>query len=225
MSKKEAIRGYDELGQPPYLGMPAKFHDLCLQVAGHVAGRVLDIGCGHGILLERAFQRFPSIQPCGCDLSSVMCSKTLSRNTKAGIVQADAEDLPFAQDTFDHVFMLEVLEHVPDAVRALREVKRVLRTKGTFVVAVPNKDWFHYEQHMRTRKEHRSIDDHWHWYGTAEIKGLLKGVGFTPMKVRGGENLFFGGGIPRELEKLALRIVPRLHEKSKRLIILSVNHH
>lgn len=223
MSKKDVIRGYDRIGQPSFLGMPAKFHDLCLRVTGKVTGRVLDIGCGHGVLLERIFGKFRPIQACGCDLSSIMCSRALARNPKATIVQADAEDLPFADDMFDHVFMVEVLEHLQEVGRALREVKRVLRGKGKFLVAVPNKDWFHYEQHMRTRERNRPIDEHWHWYGADEIKGLLNGFGFTPMKVRGGENLYFGGGIPREMEKLALLLVARLHEKSKRLIILSVN--
>jgi ubiquinone/menaquinone biosynthesis C-methylase UbiE len=223
MLKKEAIRGYDKLGQPPFLGMPAKFHDLCLRVTGQVAGRVLDIGCGHGILLERVLERFRPARTVGCDLSSVLCVRATSRNPKAIIVQADAEDLPFATDAFDHVFMVEVLEHLPDVGKALREVRRILRAGGTFLVAVPNRNWFHYEEHMRTRQE-KPLDQQWHWYGAAEIKGLLSGCGLIPRKVRGGENLYFGGGIPREMEKLALLFVPRLHEKSKRLIILSVNN-
>jgi ubiquinone/menaquinone biosynthesis C-methylase UbiE len=223
VSKKDVIRNYDVLGQPPFLGMPAKFHDLCLRATGRVTGRVLDIGCGHGVLLERLLGKYHPLQVYGCDLSSVMCSRAVSRNPAAAIVQADAEDLPFADDFFDHVFMVEVLEHLPEVGRALREVKRVLRAKGTFLVAVPNRDWFHYEQHIRTREKNRLLDEQWHWYGAAEIKGLLKGCGFTPMKVRGGENLYFGGGIPREMEKLALLLAPGLHEKSKRLIILSVN--
>lgn len=223
MSKKDIIKRYDALGQPPFLGMPAKFHDLCLRTGGRVSGRVLDIGCGHGVLLDRVLGEHHPHRAYGCDLSSVMCSRAVSRNPAAAIVQADAEDLPFADDYFDHVFMVEVLEHLPEAGKALREVKRVLRAKGAFLVAVPNKDWFHYEYHMRTREKNQPIDEHWHWYGAAEIKGLLRECGFTPTKVRGGENLYFGGGIPRELEKLALLVAPRLHEKSKRLIILSVN--
>ena len=147
MSKREVIREHDKLGQPPFLGMPAKFHDLCPRVTGQVAGRVLDIGCGHGILLERVLGRSHPTQTFGCDLSSVLCARGASRNPKATIVQADAEGLPFATDAFDHVFMVEVLEHVPDVAKALREVRRVLRAGGTFLVAVPNRDWFHYEAH------------------------------------------------------------------------------
>ncbi len=223
MNKRDIIKGYDERGEPPFLGMPAKFHDQCLRLAGEVSGSVLDIGCGHGILLERLLGRFRPRQAWGCDLSSILCIRTRARNPAAAIAQADATDLPFADDRFDFVFMVEVLEHVPEAERALREVRRVLRAKGKFLVAVPNRDWFHYAEHMRTREKYRPLDAQWHWYGAAEIKELLRSAGFTPRRVQGGENLYFGGGLPRGLEKLALRLVPRLHEKSKRLIVLSVN--
>ena len=208
MSKREVIREHDKLGQPPFLGMPAKFHDLCLRVTGQVAGRVLDIGCGHGVLLERVLGRFHPTQPFGCDLSSVLCARGASRNPKATIVQADAEGLPFATDAFDHVFMVEVLEHVPDVAKALREVRRVLRAGGTFLVAVPNRDWFHYEAHMRTRPE-RPLEQQWHWYGAAEIKELLSGCGLIPRKVRGGENLYFGGGIPLLCHDVEAAQLPR----------------
>jgi SAM-dependent methyltransferase len=222
VSKKVVIREYDRRGEPPFLGMPAKFHDLCVRVAGEVSGRILDIGCGHGILLERALARWSAVQPCGCDFSAVMCARTRARNPGAAVARADAEDLPFADGRFDHVFMVEVLEHLPQARRALGEVRRVLRPGGTFLVAVPNRDWFHYESHMQAREKNRPLEAQWHWYGAGEIKQLLADCGFTPVKVRGGENLYFGGGIPRELEKLALLVAPALHEKSKRLIIRSV---
>lgn len=222
-SKREIIKGCDRLGQPLFLGMPRKFHDLCLNVAGEITGRVLDVGCGHGVLLERISGRFPGTRVWGCDLSPGMCSRASSGNPLASIVQADAEDLPFADDSFDHVFLVEVLEHVPGAGKALHEVKRILRRNGRLLVAVPNRDWFHYERHMRTRKRNVPIDEDWHWYGAGEIRALLKHAGFEPTTVRGGENLYFGGGIPRALEKLALLLVPRLHQKSKRLVILAVN--
>ncbi len=220
MNKKDIIKGYDAAGQPPFLGMSAKFHALCLGTTGKIEGDVLDIGCGHGVLLERLRGSKHPRRVCGCDLSSVMCSRAASRNPSAAVFQADAEDLPFADEAFDHVFMVEVLEHLPKPAKALREVKRVLRPRGTFLIAVPNKDWFHYAEHMRRRKS-QDIDEHWYWYRAAEIQALLRTAGFIPRKVRGGENLYFGGGILRELEKLALILAPRLHEKSKRLIVLS----
>jgi SAM-dependent methyltransferase len=52
-------------------------------------------------------------------------------------VQADAIRLPFAPASFDAVFAFDVLEHVEDEDGALREIRRVLRPDGRFVLSVP----------------------------------------------------------------------------------------
>jgi SAM-dependent methyltransferase len=59
---------------------------------------------------------------------------------------ARAESLPFADDTFDGVFMNEVIEHVEDERRSLSEIKRVLRPGGHLVVMAPNR-LFPFEGH------------------------------------------------------------------------------
>ena len=51
---------------------------------------------------------------------------------------ANAYQLPFADDSFDAVIFSEVLEHLPDYMRALIEVRRVLRPYGLLGVSVPN---------------------------------------------------------------------------------------
>ena len=88
--------------------------------------------------------------------------------------RTEAEDLPLADDTFDHVFMVEVQQPLQEAGKALREAMPVSRAEGKFLVAVPNNDWFEYEHHMRTMGKSRPIDERWGWYGTEEIKELLK---------------------------------------------------
>lgn len=54
-----------------------------------------------------------------------------------GAVRADALSLPFPDGSFDHVIAAEVLEHIPDDRRAMREIARVLRPGGTAAVSVP----------------------------------------------------------------------------------------
>jgi ubiquinone/menaquinone biosynthesis C-methylase UbiE len=53
------------------------------------------------------------------------------------IVQASAGNLPFPDETFDLVTMLDVLEHIADEKTALAEVSRVLRPGGFLTIAVP----------------------------------------------------------------------------------------
>jgi 2-polyprenyl-3-methyl-5-hydroxy-6-metoxy-1,4-benzoquinol methylase len=54
-------------------------------------------------------------------------------------VTGDAGALPFSKDSLESVVCLEVIEHVPDAERVLREIARVLRPEGLLIVSTPNK--------------------------------------------------------------------------------------
>ena len=60
------------------------------------------------------------------------------RDSAANVVTGDAGALPFEDGTFDRVLMSEVLEHLHDDRRALREALRVLRPGGVLAVSVPH---------------------------------------------------------------------------------------
>ena len=55
------------------------------------------------------------------------------------LVQANALQLPFADDSFDKVICSEVLEHIPDYQSALRDIERVLKPGGLFCASVPRR--------------------------------------------------------------------------------------
>jgi SAM-dependent methyltransferase len=59
-----------------------------------------------------------------------------SRNS-LGIWHEDVTSLSFADDSFDHVLSFDVLEHVPDYTRALKEFHRVLKKGGTIMLSAP----------------------------------------------------------------------------------------
>jgi ubiquinone/menaquinone biosynthesis C-methylase UbiE len=54
-------------------------------------------------------------------------------------VNGIGEELPFKDDSFDQVFCLEILEHVQDHIKVLKEVRRVLHPGGSSYVTVINK--------------------------------------------------------------------------------------
>lgn len=219
IGREEQIRvGYDEVADR--IGMPAKFYVHCLSVAGKVGGKILDAGCGQGSLRDILLERWPSARVYGCDISFRLCLKSASKCSTTSVVQADVQQLPYRDGVFDHVFMTEVLEHLLNAKNALLEVHRVLKRAGRLLISIPNRDWFHYTQYEQVRKRFQPVDDY--WFGAEEIKTLLREAGFRLQKLRGGENLYFGGGVPRLLEKIVLLFVPWLHERSKRLIIFAV---
>jgi SAM-dependent methyltransferase len=97
------------------------------------AERVLDIGCGTGSLSFSLAQNAAIGSVCGVDLSSVYIDYATRTNHDAriGFHVADACALPFPDASFDHTLSLLVLQFIPQADRAVREMRRVTRPGGT----------------------------------------------------------------------------------------------
>jgi len=62
-------------------------------------------------------------------------------------VFGDARHLPFSDDSFDQIFLLEVLEHIPDPSRVPREIKRCLKPEGLLFLSTPCLYPLHDEPH------------------------------------------------------------------------------
>lgn len=101
--------------------------------------RVLEAGCGVGAQTVHLLEGSPEISLTSLDLSldSLRLAQVTLRDTKGplpGFLQADLYRLPFGRGVFDHVFVCFVLEHLPDPVGALRQLKAVLKPGGTITV-------------------------------------------------------------------------------------------
>jgi SAM-dependent methyltransferase len=94
--------------------------------------RILDAGCGSGRVLDE-LARFGDVV--GVDLSPSAVAAAWARGHS--VANARVEELPFADATFDLVTCLDVIEHTPDDVRALRELVRVTRPGGYLLLTVP----------------------------------------------------------------------------------------
>lgn len=104
---------------------------------------VLDAGCGDGYYLKLLKNLYPNIKLFGIDIDHAALNvayKNLETEIKNGVSVGEGSitDIKFVNETFDRVFATEVLEHVPDDVLALREVRRVLKKGGFFIFTVPN---------------------------------------------------------------------------------------
>lgn len=134
-------------------------------------GRVLDVGCGRGILLGLLRAR-------GWETSGVEFNDTAAEHARAelglsvstgGFLEASLPDRPF-----DVVVLWHVLEHLPHPVEALRRCREIVRPGGLLVVAVPNleslqakatgRSWFHLDVprhyfHFRLRVLRRLVEE------------------------------------------------------------------
>lgn len=95
------------------------------------SGRLLEVGCGEGFLLSsiRSSDKF------AIDLS-IQALRKASARTQATFCAALAERLPFAGDFFDLVTSVGVMEHFLDDREATKEIRRVLKPGGRYVVLI-----------------------------------------------------------------------------------------
>ena len=95
--------------------------------------RILDIGCGTGATMDH-LKRLGEVQ--GVDLSQIPLNYSRRRGHER-VLCADATELPFENDSFDLVTALDVIEHLADDVRGLREIGRVLKSDAPAIIFVP----------------------------------------------------------------------------------------
>jgi SAM-dependent methyltransferase len=97
-------------------------------------GRLLDVGCGTGGMLDR-LQAESQWRCEGVDISREAVARAASI---APVICADAADLPFAQGEFDAILMLDVLEHTESPLQALKEARRVVNEASLLIASTPN---------------------------------------------------------------------------------------
>jgi len=102
----------------------------------HPGQRVLDIACGFGYGTAMLLQY--GCEVIGADYDNKAVSKARSTWGHPGFVNANALNLPFADDSFDAVVCFETIEHTNEGDRFLEEMNRVLKPGGLFICSTPN---------------------------------------------------------------------------------------
>ncbi|MBS1710425.1 MAG: methyltransferase domain-containing protein [Armatimonadetes bacterium] len=164
--------------------------ELALSLLDHHVGDqplILDVGCGTGAVLTELGRRGTAV---GVDLSHDALSFSKSRGL-ALLVYANAEQLPFADATFDAVVSLDTIEHVPGHEAAAAEVFRVLKPGGVFVMNVPAFAWLWGPHDIALMHQRR--------YTRAMVRGLLADSGFTILKLSYSVFLLFPAVVARRL--------------------------
>lgn len=109
---------------------------------------LLDIGCNDGLFLSQAAPRCRSAW--GVDIDHELLSKASTKFPDINFQYASADRLPFPDASFSVISMLDVLEHLPDAPAALREVDRVLCPGGRLIISVPHRGTFGFVDAQRS---------------------------------------------------------------------------
>lgn len=100
--------------------------------------RCLEVGAGLGVLSQMLCAH--GVRYSGIEIDPEACEQAQHRvGSRDLIQQADAHDLPFADNSFDVIVCLEVLEHLQDYRRALSEIHRVLQPSGKLIASIPHR--------------------------------------------------------------------------------------
>jgi len=134
-----------------------KYEAIAPYVSG--AGTALDVGCGTGMFMPRLAEGASFVV--GVDLSAQMLRKVKELANVLGLVQADADHLPFCDNSFDAVVAVTLLQNAPDPGRTVRELARVTRPGGTVVVT--------------TLRQKHTTDQLEGWVRSAKLKPLRTG--------------------------------------------------
>ena len=160
---------------------------------------ILDIGCGTGETLSFLKKYLDQPDLSGVDSSPVAVAYSKKRGHHQ-IFRVDAEKLPFKDNTFDYVLLLDVLEHIKDDSIALIEAKRVLKNNGKIIITVPALQFLW--------SEHDAQQGHFRRYVRRGIKSLAKKSKMTIEKIS-YFNFFLSPAI------IAVRLLSRIKLFSK----------
>lgn len=155
--------------------------------------KILDIGCGDGYYLHLLSSLGIDVDLTGTDFDrdALKSARRNLKGKKIKLIYADLMDkLPFPKNSFDKITMSEVAEHLPNDLKGLKEVYRVLKPGGTICLSVPN---FNYPflwdplnwtlQHLFNTHIKRGFwsgiwNQHIRLYKPRKIYGVVKKAGF-----------------------------------------------
>lgn len=147
--------------------------ELCaVRAALPTTGQGLEVGVGSGRFAARLGVQM------GVDPSPSMVALARARGVQARIGRAEA--LPFSSEQFDFVLMVTAICFIDDLPAAFREVVRVLKSNGTFVVAFLDPDTPLGKQYLK-KKTHDRFYREARFYAYEEVVSLLRKAGLSPV--------------------------------------------
>jgi ubiquinone/menaquinone biosynthesis C-methylase UbiE len=143
---------------------------------------ILDVGCGEGITLQKLLQRFPDRHIEGIDYSPEKVS--ICEHLRLPARRGNACELEFEDHSKDCCLFLEVVEHLPDPLKALREIHRVLKRGGLLLLIFPNDFLFKVARLSFGKfQEAFAPSGHVKQWTPAEMLQALGGLGFAIQEV------------------------------------------
>ena len=158
------------------------------------ASTILEAGCGEGILLEKLLKKYPHSEVSGLDIDEE--NITICRKYNLPVIAGDLTDIPWEDQYFDVITLIEVIEHLPEPEKAIMELSRILKQGGRLIVLFPNDLAFKIAR-ISTLYWLEAFADSGHirQYHPRSVKRMAEKAGFQQI---------FGRGLPFPIWPLAL---------------------
>jgi SAM-dependent methyltransferase len=157
----------------------------------HGMRRILEIGCGKGAILSFLQHSGHTVSGIDMDREAIAECSATHPDVEAKVVSGNV--LPFDSGCFDVVLSLDVFEHIRDSDQHLREVRRVLKPDGLYLLQTPNK-WTNipFEMLRQWKKFHTSpigsyrslLQDHCALHSYSQLKARFSRNGYRIHFVR-----------------------------------------
>jgi len=120
------------------------------------SGKILDVGCGTGLLAIEFAKNLSGVEIIGLDLSDVALEVGRENIRKSEVIErisfkkGDAEDIPFEDNTFNLVISSNTLHLIMNPIKMFNEIHRVLKPKGKFFISDFRRSWIGiFSRHVR----------------------------------------------------------------------------
>jgi len=144
--------------------------------------RVLDVGCGSGLLLRELRATKPDLKVMGLD-ASTQAAAIAWRAKRVPVVTADLTCPPLPEASFDLITMYHVLEHLNNPAAYVEAARRLLAPGGKLVAQVPNLDCWQYRV-FGYRWSGLDVPRHLYDFRLDDLRRLLSNSGFRIERVK-----------------------------------------
>jgi ubiquinone/menaquinone biosynthesis C-methylase UbiE len=107
-----------------------------------INSKILDVGCGTA-LYNKAFPNYTGIDP----------SKGMLKQTKANVIQGEAENLPFKDNEFDIIISVSAIHNFTDYKKAVKEMNRVAKNKIIITLLKKSNKFKEIKEHLKDFKQ------------------------------------------------------------------------
>ncbi|MFH1519341.1 MAG: class I SAM-dependent methyltransferase [Candidatus Omnitrophota bacterium] len=161
-----------------------------------INGKILDFGCGRGDFTSMISKYCDSICGIDCSQAAIDSAKDIYPEIDFQVL-GESSKFPYADESFDAIFMIDVLEHILDTETLLEETNRVLKSNGhlliatsqltrlkLFIIALLSLDKYFYP-----------TTPHIRYFTKNNLSGLLRQKGFEVIRYK--KNRTYFGFIPQ----------------------------